>query len=430
MTSILIYARDQNYGIGKDGSIPWKDRNDLIHFFETTTKGEKNALICGTKTYESMKNIVLKNRKFYIVGKEFYPTLKNAFNAARKLCDKVFFIGGQRIYEECQDFIDDMYETVIDGDYNCDVKFEPNYRKFKFINSTNNINYYHRLHPDKEYNNLCVQILHQGIEKQNRTGINTISSFGHQIQFCLDPYFPILTTKKVFWSGVVKELIWFIKGQTDSKILEEQKVNIWKGNTTTEFLRNKDLLYREGDAGPIYGFQWRHWNATYFGCDNNYLGSGIDQLSNIIECLKADPDSRRMIMSAWNVSQLDKMALPPCHVMCQFYTSNGYLDCHMYQRSADVFLGLPFNISSYALLTYIIAHLTGYTPGKLIISIGDAHLYTNHLDQVKVQLERDFKKQCTLKINSQLNSINDICETDIILENYQSHPAIKAMMAV
>ena len=274
------------------------------------------------------------------------------------------------------------------------------------------------------------EILIKGERRVTRNSV-TISLFSVKLDFDLRNQFPLLTTKKMYWKGIVQELLWFILADTNSKHLEETGVNIWKGNSNREFLDKRGLeTYEEGDCGPIYGFQWRHFGASYDGMHANYDGKGVDQLQNCIDLLKNDPSSRRIFMSAWNPVQLEEMCLPPCHVSYQFYVSNNKeLSCILYQRSGDMFLGVPFNIASASLLTYILAHMTGLKPGQLTIHIGDAHIYENHIEQVKVQLERSTLKFPTLKIDHPVaNQIEDYAFENFVLENYQSHPTIPAAM--
>lgn len=297
-------------------------------------------------------------------------------------------------------------------------------------------------HEEYRYLHMLDRILTEGTKKGDRTGTGTISIYGTQLKFNLKESFPILTTKKVYWKGVVEELLWFIRGETDSKKLEAKGINIWKGNTTREFLDKKGLnYYPEGEIGPGYGFQWRHWGSDYqpdISTNPPYIvkhenGNGIDQLSNVIETLKKNPNDRRMIVSAWNVSEIDKMALPPCHLLFQFDVTDGYLNCLWYQRSNDFFLGSPFNISSYALLTCLIAKIVGLKPGTLTYFAGDTHLYLNHIEQAREQISRKpypFPKLNIKKDVKSLNDIENLTFDDIELIGYQSHAAIKAEMAV
>eukprot|EP01125_Pyxidicula_operculata_P021700 TRINITY_DN851_c1_g1_i2.p1 TRINITY_DN851_c1_g1~~TRINITY_DN851_c1_g1_i2.p1 ORF type:complete len:379 (+),score=82.87 TRINITY_DN851_c1_g1_i2:242-1378(+) len=287
-------------------------------------------------------------------------------------------------------------------------------------------------HEEYQYLELIEQIINQGVQRGDRTGVGTFSIFGPQMRFSLrDGVFPLLTTKKVFWRGVVEELLWFIKGDTNGKHLKEKKVNIWNANGTREFLDSRGLKDREeDDLGPIYGFQWRHFGAKYTNMHDDYTGQGVDQLKQCIEMIKTNPTDRRIVMTAWNPTALPEMALPPCHMFCQFYVANGELSCLMYQRSADMGLGVPFNIASYALLTILMAQVTDLKPGEFIHTLGDAHVYTNHVDALKEQIQRVPRKFPTLKINNPTKDIEAFEYDDLELIDYDPHPAIKMDMAV
>jgi thymidylate synthase len=272
------------------------------------------------------------------------------------------------------------------------------------------------------------QILNQGVERKDRTGVGTIGLFGMQQRYHLQKKFPAVTTKKLAWRAVVSELLWFIEGSNDERRLAEilhgsrdlSRTTIWTGNAYADYWTPKATF--EGDLGRVYGVQWRTWRGPN--------GEVIDQLLQLIEGIKKDPYGRRHILTAWNPAELDKMALPPCHVMSQFYVANGELSCQMYQRSADFFLGVPFNIASYALLTCMIAQVCGLKPGDFIHTIGDAHIYSNHVDQVREQLTRDPKHLPTLVLNKGVTDITKFTMSDIELVGYESHAAIKAGMAV
>ncbi|ALA23987.1 thymidylate synthase [Piscirickettsia salmonis] len=263
----------------------------------------------------------------------------------------------------------------------------------------------------RTYLDLMQRVLETGAEKTDRTGTGTLSVFGHQMRFDLSAGFPLLTTKKLHLRSIIHELLWFLKGETNIAYLNENKVRIWD-----------EWANAEGDLGPIYGAQWRSWA----GAD----GKTIDQMTQVIEQIKINPDSRRLIVSAWNVAEIEKMALPPCHALFQFYVAEGKLSCQLYQRSADIFLGVPFNIASYALLTLMIAQVTGLEPGDFVHTLGDAHLYSNHLEQVKTQLQRDCRGLSMMKINPEVKDIFDFKYEDFILENYDPHPHIKGAVAV
>ena len=276
----------------------------------------------------------------------------------------------------------------------------------------------------KAYHDLLLDILNNGEMRDDRTGVGTISVFARQLRFDLRETFPAITTKKLAWKSCVGELLWFLEGSSDERRLAEitygyrdtSKVTIWTPNALAGYWKHKAKF--QGDLGRVYGVQWRDW-------------TGIDQIKNLIEGLKNNPNSRRHILSAWNVGELDEMALPPCHVMSQYYVSkNGELSCHMYQRSVDVFLGLPFNIASYALLTHMLAQVCDLKVGELIISTGDTHIYKDHIDQVNEQLRREMYKQPTLWLNPNIKDINKFTMEDIKLIDYRSHDTIKAKMAV
>ena len=298
----------------------------------------------------------------------------------------------------------------------------------------------------KQYLDLLQDILDNGEVKDDRTGVGTYSVFGRHIRFDLRRGFPAVTTKKLAWKACVGELLWFIEGSSDERRLaelthgtSEGKVTIWTPNAEAPYWKPKAKF--EGDLGRVYGVQWRHWNKYRTEKDMGAAHKGgtrlavdqteVDQLANLIKGLTEDPNGRRHILSAWNVSELDEMALPPCHVMSQFYVNkNKELSCHMYQRSVDVFLGLPFNIASYALLTHLLAHHTGLKVGELVISTGDTHIYKDHIEQVKEQLTRETYPLPTLMLNASKTNIFEMTMQDIHLENYQSHGPIKASMAV
>ena len=284
-----------------------------------------------------------------------------------------------------------------------------------------------------EYLRLANKILQNGNSRSDRTKTGTLSLFGEQMRFDLKNHkIPILTTKYIPWKSCLKELLWFLKGQTDTKILEQQNVFIWKKNSSIEFLRSRNLEYEEGDIGPGYGFQWRYFGSQYKDCHTNYT-NGVDQIQYIINLLKTDPNSRRIFLTSWNPLDINKMALPPCHLSCQFYVSEDkYLSCHMYQRSMDLFLGAPWNILSYSILTCILAKYTNLEPFELIISIGDCHIYNNHIQLLKLQSERlsYCAPQLYIKENVIEKSINELNTDDFEIQNYDSNEKIYGEMSV
>jgi thymidylate synthase len=263
----------------------------------------------------------------------------------------------------------------------------------------------------KQYLDLCEHILKNGIKKEDRTGTGTLNVFGHQMRFNLQEGFPLLTTKKLHVKSIIHELLWFIKGETNIKYLKENGVSIWDA-----------WADENGELGPVYGHQWRSWPS----CDEKK----IDQLKEVVNNIKNNPDSRRLIVNSWNVGEIPKMALPPCHCFFQFYVAENRLSCMLYQRSADVFLGVPFNIASYALLTMMVAQVCSLEPGEFIHTLGDTHIYTNHLEQVNLQLTRETKQLPVMQLNKEISSIFDFKYEDFQLNNYDPHPHIKGVVAV
>ncbi|MBS0470714.1 MAG: thymidylate synthase [Proteobacteria bacterium] len=263
----------------------------------------------------------------------------------------------------------------------------------------------------RQYHDLLELVLKTGVEKRDRTGTGTLSVFGHQSRYDLSAGFPLLTTKKLFTKAIILELLWFLRGDTNVRWLQERGVTIWD-----------EWADANGELGPVYGHQWRSWPAED--------GGTVDQIANLVRDLKANPDSRRLIVTAWNPADVPKMALPPCHCLFQFYVANDKLSCQLYQRSADIFLGVPFNIASYALLTLMLAQVTGLKPGAFVHTLGDAHLYLNHLDQAREQLTRKPYPLPTMHLNPEVTDIFAFTREDFRLENYQAHPSIKAEVAV
>ena len=263
----------------------------------------------------------------------------------------------------------------------------------------------------RQYLDLLNRILDEGVEKGDRTGTGTTSVFGHQLRFDLSSGFPLLTTKKLHLRSIIHELLWFLKGDTNTAYLKENGVGIWD-----------EWADEDGNLGPVYGHQWRSWAAPG--------GETIDQVSQVVEQIRENPDSRRMIVSAWNVGELESMALPPCHLLYQFYVADGRLSCQLYQRSADVFLGVPFNIASYALLLLMMAQVTGLQPGDFVHTFGDVHLYSNHIDQARLQLSREPRELPRMKIQREVEDVFSFRFEDFLLEGYDPHPHIKAPVAV
>jgi thymidylate synthase len=263
----------------------------------------------------------------------------------------------------------------------------------------------------KQYLDLLSHVMEHGAEKKDRTGTGTISVFGYQMRFDLSEGFPVMTTKKLHLKSIIHELLWFLSGSTNVKYLQENGVKIWN-----------EWADGNGNLGPVYGYQWRSWPSSD--------GRHIDQISAVVRSLKENPDSRRHIVNAWNVGEIEKMALPPCHILFQFYVAGGRLSCQLYQRSADIFLGVPFNIASYALLTLMMAQVTGYKPGEFIHTLGDAHIYLNHMEQVRLQLTREPRPLPEMNINPEVRDILSFKYGDFTLTGYDPHPAIKGEISV
>ncbi|KAF7980586.1 hypothetical protein HWV62_37340 [Athelia sp. TMB] len=296
-------------------------------------------------------------------------------------------------------------------------------------------------HEENQYLELIRRVLKEGESRPDRTGTGTLSIFAPpSFRFSLaDNTLPLLTTKRTFLRGIVEELLWFIHGSTDAKLLSARGIKIWDGNGSKAFLESRGLGHRrEGDLGPVYGFQWRHFGAEYKDCDSSYEGKGVDQLKECIQKIKENPTDRRIILSAWNPADIPLMALPPCHMMCQFYVhlsppdsgAPNRLSCLMYQRSADLGLGIPFNIASYALLTHMVAQVTGTVAHELIIQLGDAHVYKDHVEALQVQLEREPRAFPKLKWKREVKDIDEFVSEDVIVEGYAPHPTIAMKMSV
>jgi dihydrofolate reductase/thymidylate synthase len=462
----IIVAVDENAGIGISsnndlpGSIPWNNRTDKAWFAKITKGTKNNAVIMGRKTYESIpikfrplperQNVIISSQNVDNISvKDFSEALLKC-----KTCDTIFVIGGQQIYELALYSYGYLCDTVIisqiEGDYNCDIKFpldfvikksnDPTVQTFQMPNPTGNdkdlvIKTYTPSigHQETQYLDLLQKILENGKERPDRTDTGVISLFGQHMTFNLTNELPLITTKKMWQKGIIEELLFFISGNTNTKLLESKGVNIWKGNTSKDFMEKKDLKWEEGDMGPSYPFQWRHAGETYQGCNKEY--KGIDQLQTTIDNIKKYPFSRRHVISSWDVANIDKMVLPPCHCLFQFYVDTDdennpkYLDCSVYQRSGDMFLGIPFNIASYSILTVIFAHLTSLTPRNLIYNIGDAHIYKNHVELVKEQIARTPYPFPQLELGD-INSLNNITSNYIKFTNYKSWPPLKGDMAI
>jgi thymidylate synthase len=368
--------------------------------------------------------------------------------------NEAYFMGGEAIYREASQRypINQFHLTQVFENFNCDTFLSPidliNYdlvesepdlttdppSRYQVFQLRDPLKFETENKEEKQYQALLTRILKEGQFKIDRTKVGTLSIFGGaQLRFDLTRGFPLLTTKSVFWRGVVQELFFFLKGQTDAKILQNLKVHIWDDNSTREYLDKMGLTHYEvGDLGPIYGFQWKHFNAEYVDCHHDYTGKGIDQIQQIIDLIKSEPVSRRIILSAWNPSFIKEMALPPCHVFYQFSVDmdNHTLSCSMYMRSSDTFLGLPFNIASTALLTQLIAKTCDLKPGHIILTLGDSHIYRTHLKQVAEQLSRTPDQFPQLEIKRKKDRLEDYELSDLVLTGYKPQSKLSAPMAV
>ncbi len=457
----LIVCTDGMMGIGNfDGSIPFRNSGDLANFKKKTLN---NIVIMGRKTWDSIPKKPLQQRLNIIIS----ASMKSApdgvllFSSIEKCLIELskkeyrpmekFVIGGATLYNYFinNNLVQKIYHTVVLKDYHCDIKMNkydgmrykkkpvlspPDfndecwmYRELEYIN-----------HEEIAFLNLLSEILNNGSDRKDRTMIGTRSVFGKFLEFDLsNNTFPLGTTKRVPFRQVFEELMWFLRGQTDADILEKKDIHIWKGNTTRDFLDARGLNnYKEGDIGPTYGFSFRYYGADYIGCDSNYEGQGFDQLSEAIRLIKEDPYSRRIIINLWNPKEQNKMALPPCLFIYQFYVDGNELSCLMTQRSSDISLAGFWNIATGSLLTYMIARMTGLKPKRLKWSIGDAHIYNNQINAVVEQLQRKpriFPKLFFKSNSPSLENGGQITEfeySDLELVAYEPHAPIKSVMNV
>jgi len=447
---------------------------DDLKWFKRHTKG--NIVMMGYNTWCSLPKKPLPDRLNIVLTKNHYDDLKKmnngnvlpfkSFEEAKEHLlknykdHKVFVIGGAQLY----DYIYLNYKFLIEAMYVTDVHHEldPNFDQSILsrceIMPNKNKNYIRIFHKEcssegtiyggekqilnygytiyqledcinkneQQYLQLLRKIFDEKNIKATRNS-EVFSSFGEKMVFDLREGFPLLTSKKMGYKTILRELLWFLSGSTNNKELQEKKVHIWDQNASKEFLESRGLDYEEGDLGPVYGFQWRHFGADYQGFAGDYQGKGVDQIKYIIDTIKEDPSSRRLIFSAWNPCDIDKMALPPCHVMVQFSIDGDHIDAQLYQRSGDMFLGVPFNIASYSFLLHIIGKLTNYKPRYLHHVLGDAHIYSNHLDVVEEQLERIPYDSPKLKLKD-FTDIDEIKESDFTIEEYRSYSALKTQM--
>ena len=484
---ICSVANDSIIGVNNDLYVKIKD--DLKYFQKITSenyyKNKQNVLIMGYNTFKSIGK-PLKDRINIVISKNHADELNKKdiihfddLNICFQHLEsneygKIFIIGGASIYNKVfKDYfpiIDTIHYTnvlteglenyqyaesisknvsrckipvykwctekkivLLDSTEKCSIGLYYNFMtemyEEKVLNYTFNVfqNVYFSNNEELQYINLLKNILNKKNLKETRNA-NVFSEFGVRMEFDLRNGFPILTTKRVPWKTVLRELLWFISGSTDNQVLKDKNVHIWNANASKEFLDSRGFDYEEDDLGPVYGFQWRHFGTYYVDNKTDYTGKGTDQLKYIIDEIKNNPASRRLILNSWNAADIDKMALPPCHVMVQFNIDKEFIDCQLYQRSGDMFLGVPFNITSYAFLLSIIGHITGYKPRKLIHIIGDAHIYEQHLEAVNQQIMRTPNRFPYLTISEDLNNIDTIKEEYFTIVNYDCYTTIPAPM--
>lgn len=446
----VILAMSKDNGIGFEGKMPWHIKKELALFKE---KSINSYLVVGRKTAIGLpqlkdRDIIVLSRSESLnsIQKDVSYKISNVFSNISDISDmvshkKMFIAGGAEIYNEVfsdwRHCINDVHLSVIDGEYKCDtfVDFNPSEWTVKSKTTYTGFTHYVLSSEKSEeilYLSLLRNVYENGWEKEGRNG-NTKSMFGKTLEFDLTKGFPLLTTKKMFIRGIIEELLFFIRGDSDSSLLEAKRINIWKGNTSREFLdsigKNKR---RKGVMGPMYGYQWRNFNAPYDEDKAVPLEPGVDQLKNVINMIKNNPESRRIMMTDFNPSHVDQGVLPPCHsIILQFYVQEGYLDMFSFNRSSDLFHGLPFNIASSSLLLTLIAKITGLIPRKFILSLGDCHIYASHYNVVKEQLNRIPYKLPTLNITKDLKTLDNIEKMDVgdfKFIDYEYYPTLKADM--
>lgn len=481
----IIGAFCTNRGIGNNNTIPWTLKADLQRFKELTiglNKTKMNIVIMGRKTYDSLPknirplssriNIVLTSKSKELNDENYsnakynnliyiknYENLFNWISLNKDHINDIFVIGGEQIYkqflydEECHKYFiaTKLYITKIEEKFECNVKFPRIPHSYYITNNSNllteynnitetTLKYYYldyeldtiKLHDEFNYLNTLRNVILNAKDRNDRTGEGTISHFGCHARYDLSKSFPLLTTKRVYWKGIVEELLWFLRGDTNAQNLIDKNVHIWDLNTTREFLDSAGLTHlRERDGGPIYGFNFRHFGANYVDCDTNYEGQGVDQVKEVLRLIKEEPHSRRIIINLWNPSDLKKVCLPACHTLYQFYVDGDNLSCSLYQRSGDLGLGVPFNIASASLMTHIFAHLSGKKAYELVHTIGDAHIYKNHIPAIEEQLTRIPTPFPILKIKDRdQKEVEDYVYDDFIIMGYEPLPMIKMVMAV
>lgn len=441
-------------GFAKNGTLPWIIPEEMAFFKEMTLN---HVVVMGYKTFESMHKKELKNRINYILKET--DVNSQVIEIAKKHPDKtVWVIGGNKTFYKTFNLFSEIYISIVSGSYDFDMKCEAMMPLLEYIKS---IYYgdqsteikdsslcglyavpYNKKHVDKFITYKCGKMNMDEYQltrimkdickrdtKIDRTMVGTKSIFGMHIRFDLNDSFPLSTIRPGFFKGIFYELQWFLRGQTDNEILQKNGVHIWDGNSSREYLDKYNLKHLQvNDCGPIYGFQWRHWGANYIDCKTDYTGRGMDQVANLIQEIKTNPSSRRLIINGWNVLDLHKMSLPPCHTMYQFYVDSGNLSCHLYQRSSDVMLAGHWNVSSAALMCYLIAATCKLQLGELFVSYGDSHIYTNHMQHYNNLIMRNPAPYPRLQVVNAKESLDAYEYDDIVLSEYRTYPKIDLVM--
>jgi dihydrofolate reductase / thymidylate synthase len=477
----FIFAVGENGEFGYKGNMPWKPLGKDMKYFKritqtTRNKNKKNAVIMGRNTYQSIPvskrplegrfNVVLTRSgdifsSYHLIRGSSLEYVMNIINQSYEI-ESVFIIGGISVFNEAMRImpkqIDKLYLTKVHSSFEADIHMNmQEIRAFfphvldtdqsKKVYRCEKQNAYYSIHvwstkhhfvphrhEEYQYLDLIQTIFNTGTIRADRTGVGTIAIFGHQMKFSLrNGTLPLITTKQTFFRGIAEELLWFISGKTNAKLLSEKGIKIWDANSSKEFLASRGLHHLdEGDIGAGYSHQWRHFGAKYTDMHADYTGQGIDQLAECIHKIKHNPSDRRIVMTAWNPVDLPNTALPPCHMFCQFFVDveKQELSCQMYQRSGDAGLGIPFNIASYALLTHMIAHVCHLKPGDFIHTLGDTHVYLNHIEPLKEQLKRSPFPFPTITLDPSIQSIDEFRYEHIKLHDYKYHPRIHMNMAV
>lgn len=453
----IIVAVSNNFIIGNKNAIPWNYKEDLQYFKKITStntnKENKNVIIMGYNTWKSI-NKPLVNRFNIVIDRNvvdegiidndvlFVNSFEKALNYYKN--NDIFVIGGGKIYVEALNHqqLDKIYLTKINKTFEGDVYFPKLTDKYKLINVEQSkmhkeLEYriYERtnkIHEEYQYLEMIDNIIKNGQICSDRTGVGTKSIWGAQMTYDISENFPLLTTKKTFLRIIIEELLWFLRGSTNNKELNDKNVHIWDGNMSREYLDKIGLINRkENDGGPIYGFNFRHFGATYTDCYTDYQGKGVDQVAEVLRLIKEEPDSRRILINLWNPSIIKDMCLPPCHFVYHFRVYGDTLSCAMVQRSGDMGLGVPFNIASATLMTYIFAYLTGKKPAKLVHTIHDAHIYLNHEEPLNEQIKRVPYPFPKMKLNDRgQKCVEDFVLDDFELLGYESYPILKMKMAI